>query len=50
MSIVIFLYLLDNDTSFMILFSCGFGILLDVWKLKKASTVIKIESFPYFKL
>lgn len=39
-SIIIFLYLLDNDTSFMILFSSGFGILLDFWKIKKASKVI----------
>lgn len=47
-SIIIFLYLLDNETSFMILFSNGFGILLDFWKIKKASKVIKIEKFPYF--
>ncbi len=49
-SIIIFLYLLDNDTSFMILMSSGMGIFLDVWKLKKASKVIKIEKFPYYWL
>jgi hypothetical protein len=26
------------------------GIFLDVWKLKKASKVIKIEKFPYYWL
>jgi hypothetical protein len=49
-SIIIFLYLLDNDTSYLILVSSGFGILLDFWKIKKASKVIIIEKFPYFRL
>ena len=49
-SIIIFLYLCDNETSFMILFSSGFSILLDLWKIKKASKVKKIEKFPYFEL
>lgn len=34
----------------MILFSNGFGILLDFWKIKKASKVTTIDKFPYFKL
>ena len=33
---VIFLYLLDNDTSWMILFSSGMGLAIEVWKVKKA--------------
>lgn len=49
-SIIIFLYLCDNETSWMILFSSGFGILLDFWKIKKASKIIPKESFPYFTL
>ena len=49
-SFIIFLYLCDNETSFMILFSSGFSILLDFWKIKKASKVIKIDKFPYFEL
>lgn len=49
-AIIIFLYLCDNDTSFMILASNGFGILLDFWKIKKASKVTKTDKFPYFKL
>lgn len=38
-SIVIFLYLFDNETSFMIVMSNGFGIGLEVWKICKASKV-----------
>lgn len=49
-SIIIFFYLLDNETSFMIIFSNGFGILLDFWKIKKASKFIRTDKFPYFKL
>ncbi|GAM25557.1 hypothetical protein SAMD00019534_087320, partial [Acytostelium subglobosum LB1] len=36
---VVFLYLLDNDTSYMILFSAGFGLLLEIWKIGKAMNV-----------
>jgi hypothetical protein len=32
----------------MILASNGFGIFLEIWKIKKASKVIKTETFPYF--
>ena len=32
-SIVIFLYLCDNETSWMILSSNGFSILLEMWKI-----------------
>jgi len=39
---VIFLYLCDNDTSWMILFSNGMGLAIEVWKLRKA---IKSVSF-----
>jgi len=34
--VVIFLYLLDNDTSWMILLSSGMGMSIDVWKVLKA--------------
>jgi hypothetical protein len=33
---VIFLYLLDNDTSYMILLSTGVGLAIEVWKLVRA--------------
>ncbi|RHY28836.1 hypothetical protein DYB32_005669 [Aphanomyces invadans] len=39
--LVIFLYLLDNDTSWMILFSSGLGVVLDVWKIHKAIKVTR---------
>ena len=38
-SIIVMLYLLDNDTSKMILFSSGLGLVIESWKLKKASNV-----------
>jgi len=36
--LVIFLYLLDNnqETSWMILIGQGFGLAIEVWKIKKA--------------
>ena len=37
---VIFLYLCDNDTSWMILFSSGTGLAIECWKLRKAIKVI----------
>ncbi|KAI9144179.1 cleft lip and palate transmembrane protein 1-domain-containing protein [Paraphysoderma sedebokerense] len=39
--IVIFLYLFDNqrDTSYMILVSSGIGLLIEIWKAKKAVNV-----------
>ncbi|RHY47715.1 hypothetical protein DYB38_010306 [Aphanomyces astaci] len=42
--LVIFLYLLDNDTSWMILFSSGLGVVLDVWKIHKAVKVTRDAS------
>jgi hypothetical protein len=33
---IIFLYLMDNDTSWMILFSSGIGLLIEFWKIQKA--------------
>jgi hypothetical protein len=35
--IIIFFYLLDNDTSYMILFSSGIGIGIEIWKVRKAA-------------
>lgn len=34
----------------MIVISSGSGIFLDIWKIKKASKVTKIDAFPYFKV
>ncbi|DAZ92897.1 TPA: hypothetical protein N0F65_000588 [Lagenidium giganteum] len=42
--LVIFLYLLDNDTSWMILVSSGVSLVIDVWKIKKALVVSRDEN------
>ncbi|KAG1705356.1 hypothetical protein DVH05_004287 [Phytophthora capsici] len=34
--LVIFLYLMDNDTSWLILVQSGIGLVIEVWKIKKA--------------
>ena len=38
---VIFLYLLDNDTSYMILVSQVIGLLIEIWKINK-TVIIKV--------
>lgn len=38
-SLIILLYLADNDTSYMILMSNGVGLAIEVWKISKAVTV-----------
>lgn len=50
MSIVIGLYLVDNDTSLLISLPHFLGIFLTVWKLAQASRLEKKDSFPYFTL
>ena len=40
--VVILLYLLDNDTSFMILVSNGVGVAIEIWKISKA---VKLSIF-----
>jgi hypothetical protein len=40
--LVIFLYLADNDTSFMVLASNAVGLVIEMWKISKA---IKISLF-----
>ena len=39
MQVIIFLYLLDNDTSYVVLFSSGLGLLIEFWKVTKAMSV-----------
>eukprot|EP00172_Hildenbrandia_rubra_P002155 Plantae.Rhodophyta-Hildenbrandia_rubra.ctg28325.p1 GENE.Plantae.Rhodophyta-Hildenbrandia_rubra.ctg28325~~Plantae.Rhodophyta-Hildenbrandia_rubra.ctg28325.p1 ORF type:complete len:336 (-),score=64.48 Plantae.Rhodophyta-Hildenbrandia_rubra.ctg28325:191-1198(-) len=47
MEVIIFLYLLDNETSWMILIGNGVGIAIAVWKIGKA---VKVVSFGERKL
>jgi hypothetical protein len=43
---VIFLYLLDSDTSWVILLSHGAGLVIEAWKLRKAVAAITIARAP----
>lgn len=49
---VIFLYLLDNDTSFVVLLSSGVGLLIELWKVTKAMDVTfdRRRGFPWVHL
>lgn len=42
--VVIFLYLLDNETSWMILLSSGIGLLIEFWKISKAVQITVSET------
>lgn len=37
--VIILLYLMDNDTSYMVLMSNGIGVAIEVWKISKAVNV-----------
>eukprot|EP01106_Pelomyxa_sp_JSP_P005882 TRINITY_DN1935_c0_g1_i4.p1 TRINITY_DN1935_c0_g1~~TRINITY_DN1935_c0_g1_i4.p1 ORF type:complete len:623 (-),score=189.98 TRINITY_DN1935_c0_g1_i4:51-1919(-) len=43
--VVIFLYLLDNETSWMIIISCGLGLAIELWKICKAVHVSVVWKF-----
>jgi hypothetical protein len=36
---IIFLYLLDNETSWMILISSGIGLVIEIWKINKTVNI-----------
>jgi len=48
--IIIFLYLLDNETSYMILVSSGIGLLIEGWKLSKAFDLSVKPTFPFVNI
>lgn len=50
MSIIISLYLLDNDTSLMIWAPQALGIFLTLWKISQAAKIEGSRSFPFFKI
>jgi len=45
--LVIFFYLLDNETSWMIILSSGIGLLIEIWKIRKAVNFHRIPTFPF---
>eukprot|EP00210_Caulerpa_lentillifera_P000896 g867.t1 len=48
--VIVFLYLLDNDTSFVVLLSTGVGVLIEFWKVTKAMNVTfrrTVHGIPY---
>lgn len=47
MDVVVLLYLLDNETSWMIVLSAALGLALEVWKLRKA---VRVKSFGVRRL
>ena len=50
MQAIIFLYLLDNNTSFVVLGSAGIGTLIEFWKITKAVDVSIDRSGRFPKL
>ena len=47
MQLIVFLYLLEEQTSWIIVASTGFGVILEAWKLTKAFDVTVSTRFPY---
>merc|ERR1712176_988446 len=50
--LIIFLYLLDQDTTWMILISSGMGFVIECWKIAQAAKVTYgfHLKFPYIKI
>lgn len=45
--VIIFLYLLDNETTWMIVLSSGVGCLIEFWKIKQVCSLNRKPTFPY---
>lgn len=50
LQLIVFLYLLDNDTSWIILLSNGVGLLIELWKIRKACKVIFDRQTPSIRI
>ena len=48
--LIIFLYLADSETSWMILFSAGVSVLIEGWKITKTNDVSISRLFPFIHL
>uniref|UniRef100_A0A183C4C7 Cleft lip and palate associated transmembrane protein 1 n=1 Tax=Globodera pallida TaxID=36090 RepID=A0A183C4C7_GLOPA len=49
-SLIVFLYICDNDSSWLIKMSIGFGLLIELWKIPKCLNIEVIRSQPIFGL
>ena len=49
MSIVIFLYLFDNDTNWMILVTSFIQIFIDFWKILKTNKIKIKKEWPFYE-
>lgn len=47
--VIIFLYLLDNETSYVILFSSGVGAAIEIWKVRGSLLMGKITGYGMLK-
>ena len=45
---MVFLYICDNDTNFMVKISVGIGLLIECWKIPKVMDVSVFFCFIYF--
>jgi len=45
-SVIVFLYILDNEANFMVLMNVFVGMLIDFWKIGKVLKITKIGSSP----
>lgn len=48
--LIIFLYLADSETSWMILLSAGISVLIEGWKITKTNDVTLSRQFPFIRL
>ena len=39
MQVIIFLYLIEENTSYLVLFSSGLGLIIEFWKLTQAMSI-----------
>lgn len=47
---VVFLYLLDDETSWTVSIPCGIGVIIEFWKLRKVVKVVKNEDTGRYQL
>jgi len=46
-SLIVLLYVLDNETNFVIKISCGVGLIIEIWKIQKVTDVSFSWSAPW---